>query len=102
MLYVINTCLGTNILQKVSPLGLDQWNQGRKGHDDHILQVSIVLAIENVDLGVEILLSISDPASPKYGQHLEQETWQPCSCRIQMLLVRSLTGLKALEYPKPG
>ena len=40
---------------------------------NQLLQVSIALTIQNVDLGVETLLRISDPTSPDYGKYLSTE-----------------------------
>ncbi|KAF3927832.1 Aorsin [Dactylellina cionopaga] len=56
-------------LQRRSPWGNTDWKQDREAHGSVALDVSIALVMENIELGIESLLSISDPASAKFGQH---------------------------------
>ena len=73
LLYVISRYAGANSLRQESSLDLSQWNRGHEADGNQLLQVSIALTIQNVDLGVETLLRISDPTSPDYGKYLSTE-----------------------------
>jgi tripeptidyl-peptidase-1 len=73
LLYALSGCAGAYLLRQESLLDLSQWDQSHEADADHVLQMSIALAIQNTDLGVDTLLRISDPDSPDYGQHLSAE-----------------------------
>jgi tripeptidyl-peptidase-1 len=73
LLYAFNGYFEAYLLRQASSLDLSRWEQAYEADADYVLQVSIALAIQNTDLGVETLLQISDPTSPDYGQHLSAE-----------------------------
>ena len=63
------SCGIVSALQARSPWGASPWIQGKEAHGELQLDISIALALKNTDLAAEALMSISDPNSPKYGQH---------------------------------
>ena len=70
LLCAISRYAGADLLRQESSLDLSQWNRGHEADANHLLQVTIALTTQNIDLGVGTLLRISDPTSPDYGQHL--------------------------------
>jgi len=49
-----------------------EWSRTAKLPNDFILPVRVALAQSNMDKGHDWLMEVSDPSSPKYGQH-----WTP-------------------------
>jgi tripeptidyl-peptidase-1 len=70
VLFLISTCIGARLIRQESSLDLSQWSQGQEADLDQLVEMTIALAVQNVDLGVETILRISNLASPDYGQHL--------------------------------
>ncbi|KAI1198898.1 peptidase S8/S53 domain-containing protein [Nemania serpens] len=73
LLCVFDAYAAAAILRQKNSIDLNQWNRGFKADASQSLRVSIALAIQNVDVGVETLLRISDPTSPDYAQHLSAQ-----------------------------
>ena len=70
LLYLVSRYAGANSIRQENSLNLSQWTQGNEADANHLLSLSIALKIQNIGLGVETLLRISDPSSIDYGQHL--------------------------------
>jgi len=61
------------VLHEKRSHGVDiEWKRTAKLPHDFILPVRVALAQSNMDKGHDWLMEVSDPASPKYGQH-----WTP-------------------------
>jgi hypothetical protein len=72
MLLLARTTLAEDSEYRGVPWSSYAWQQQDKAIGEKMLDVSIALAIQNVDTAVEALVSISDPTSSQYGQH-----WTP-------------------------
>ncbi|KAF4983604.1 hypothetical protein FZEAL_1013 [Fusarium zealandicum] len=66
----ISTFINAELLRREHALDLNLWNLGDEADPSDLIHVGIALSIQNVDLGVETLLRLSDPASPAYGQYM--------------------------------
>lgn len=58
--------------EKRSILNDGTWSRVAKVPTDFVLPVRVALAQSNMDKGHDWLMEVSDPSSPKYGQH-----WTP-------------------------
>jgi tripeptidyl-peptidase-1 len=70
LVFALSNYVRAKLLRIESTLDMSQWNRGHEADTSHSLQMSIALKMQNVDLGLETLLRISDPSSPDYGQYL--------------------------------
>lgn len=49
------------------------WTMGAKADPNHLLQMTFAIKQQNLDRLTHKLLEVSDPTSPKYGQHLSKD-----------------------------